>query len=180
MTTSEQDVLRFDVAVHDPEAVGVAQRVGDFPRNLEGVPQGKLFLSGEPVTQRLALDVRHNVVEQPARLTRVEKGKNVRVIQPGGDRDLAEEPLGAEGRCQLRLEHLQRDGAIVLQVVGPEDRGHPAPADLVAQAVARSQGSVQKLDNHYCLGAVVPGHSTMWTLIHRSRGGGYRRPYDQS
>ena len=40
------------------------------------------------------------------------------MVQPGGHADLALEPLGAEGGRDLRVEHLQRDQAIVLEVPG--------------------------------------------------------------
>ena len=58
------------------------------------------------------------------------------MLQVGGDLDLREEPLGAEHGAELRLEHLDRDLAIVLEVVGEIDRGHAALAELPLDAVA--------------------------------------------
>ena len=40
--------------------------------------------------------------------------------------DLHHEPLGAEHRGEFGLEHFDRDLAIVLEVCGEIDRGHPA------------------------------------------------------
>ncbi len=48
---------------------------------------------------------------RPARLARVEHGEDVRMLQPGGQLDLALEPLGAERGGQLGMEHLEATGA---------------------------------------------------------------------
>ncbi len=58
------------------------------------------------------------------------------MLQPGGDLDLAAEALGTERGGELRAEHLDRDLAIVPEVVGEVDGGHPAGADLPDQRVA--------------------------------------------
>jgi len=63
----------------------------------------------------------------------------VGMIQPGGEGDLAKEPLGAEGGGQLGPEQLERDGAIVLEIMGTIDRGHPAPPSI--QPAARATAS---------------------------------------
>ena len=64
----------------------------------------------------------------------------MRVLQ-GGDRlDLAEEPLGADDRGELRPQHLDRDLAIVLEVLGQIDGGHAALAELPLDAVAVGEG----------------------------------------
>jgi hypothetical protein len=141
----QQDVRRLDVAVHDPVAVGVAQRVSHFAGDLEGVFEGELLLPVEPVPQRLALDVRHDIVEQPVGLAGVEEWKDVRVVEPGGEGDFAEEPLRAERGGDLWLQNLQGDGTIVLQIVGQIDRGHPAPAELPLDRVSRGQRPRQSL-----------------------------------
>ena len=50
--------------------------------------------------------------------------------------DLGQEPLGADDGSQLRLEHLQRDLPLVLQVVREIDGGHPALTEFALDAVA--------------------------------------------
>ena len=57
--------------------------------------------------------------------------------------DLDHEPLGAEHRGEFRLEHLDRDLAIVLEVVREIDRGHAARAELALDAVAISRMPAQ-------------------------------------
>ena len=53
--------------------------------------------------------------------------------------DLDDEPLGTENRGQLGLEDLQRDVAVVLEVRGEIDRGHPAGAELALDGVPAGQ-----------------------------------------
>src|SRR2546428_14123420 len=58
------------------------------------------------------------------------------MLQIGRDLDLGEEPLGAEHRGQLGLEDLDRDLAVVFQVLREIPRGHPASPELALDAVA--------------------------------------------
>ena len=65
---------------------------------------GQLLLALEPVAQRLAVDERHDVVEQcrPLRPNRC-SGEDVRMLQVRGGLDLGQEALGAEGRAELGI-----------------------------------------------------------------------------
>ena len=96
VTAEQQDVLGLDVAVDDAALVGVLQRLGRLAGELERVVDGELLLPVEPVAQRLALDERHDVVEQAVGLARVVEAEDVGVLEVGGDPDLAQEPVGAE------------------------------------------------------------------------------------
>ncbi len=61
------------------------------------------------------------------------------------DLDLTEESLGTYGRCKLRAQHLERDGAVVLQVAGEIDRGHPAAPEFTPDRVTAGEGSSKAL-----------------------------------
>ena len=126
----EQDVLRLDVAVDHALAVGVVQRGRDLPRQPQGLVHRELLLPGQPRPQRFAGDVGHDVVEQSVGLARVDQAEDVRVLEVGGDLDLAEEALAAEDGGELGVEDLDGDLAAVLQVFGEIDRGHAALAQL--------------------------------------------------
>ena len=104
---------------------------------------GKLRLAVEPRAQRLALDERHHVVEQPVRLARVEQRQDVRMLQVRRDLDLGEEPLDPSDGAELGIEHLERDLAVVPEVVA---RGRPSPcrrADLALDRVATDECGVE-------------------------------------
>ncbi len=51
--------------MHHPVLVGVAERLGCFPRDPERVVERKLRLALEPVPERLALDVGHGEPQLP-------------------------------------------------------------------------------------------------------------------
>ena len=63
------------------------------------------------------------------------------MLEPGGELDLALEALGAEGGSQLGVEDLERDRAVVPEVLGEVDRGHAAPAELTLEPVAVGQAA---------------------------------------
>ena len=65
------------------------------------------------------------------------------MLQPGGDADLALEPLRAERRGQLGMEHLERDRPVVPEVPGEPDGGHAAAAELALELVSVPQPFAQ-------------------------------------
>ena len=67
------------------------------------------------------------------------------MLQPGGELDLALEPLGAQRGRQLGVEHLQGDGSLVPKVLGQVDGGHAAPAELALEPVAIRQAACKLL-----------------------------------
>ena len=91
---------------------------------------GKLPLALQPRAQRLALDERHHVEEQPAGVAAVEQRQDVRMLQLRRRLDLGEEPLGAERGAEVRMQDLDRDVAVVLEVVREIDGRHAAGAEL--------------------------------------------------
>ena len=61
------------------------------------------------------------------------------MLQPRGEADLALEPVGPERGGQLGVEHLEGDRPVVPEVLGQEDRGHAAAAELALERVAVGQ-----------------------------------------
>ena len=100
---------------------------------------GSCFSRREPVAEDLALDERHGEPELAGGLARVVDGQDVRVLQPGGEADLALEALGAERVGQLGVQHLERDGAVVPDVVREIDRRHAAAAELALDRVVAGE-----------------------------------------
>jgi len=65
------------------------------------------------------------------------------MLQPGGEFDLSQEAFGPERGRELGVEDLERDRAVVLQVLGEEDRGHPPAPELALEGVASPQPCLQ-------------------------------------
>ncbi len=136
VTRIEQDVGWLDVPVDHVAAVRVAQRIGHLACDPERVADRELAFPGEAVPQGLALDVGHDVVDQPIGLVRIVQRQDVRVVETSGDLNLAQESGRSHIGGQLGAEHFHGYRALVLEVVGQEDSRHPAlpqfPLDLVA------------------------------------------------
>ena len=98
-----------------PVPVRVVQRLGHLAGEPDRVLDRQLDLALQPVAQALALDVRHRVPEPPCRLARVEHGQDVRVLQPGGGLDLAQESLGAERAASSGWSTLSATGRSCLR-----------------------------------------------------------------
>src|SRR3989442_3082890 len=64
------------------------------------------------------------------------------MTEAGGGFDLPEKPLPPEGGCELRRQHLDRDGATVLQVLRKVDRGHSPAPQLALDRVATGEGGL--------------------------------------
>src|SRR5438093_12281858 len=65
------------------------------------------------------------------------------MLQPSGEADLPLESLGAQDLAQLRVEHFEGDGTVVLQVAGEIDRGHPPAPELALECVAAAQPALK-------------------------------------
>src|SRR5205807_1088808 len=60
----QQDIFGLDIPVYYVVTVGVAQGARHGASNLDCVFQEELLLAHQPLTERLALDVRHDEVEE--------------------------------------------------------------------------------------------------------------------
>ncbi len=65
------------------------------------------------------------------------------MLEPGGDPDLAEEPLRPQGGREIGMEHLDRHVPIVFPVVREKDRGHAAATEPPADGVLPAEGGVE-------------------------------------
>jgi hypothetical protein len=144
MPAGQEDVLGLDVAVNHAMRMGVRQRVGDLAGERHRVLLGKPPVPLQPLAQGLALDERHDEIRQRGTGTAldhagIKDGKNVRVLQPGGELDLAEEAFEAQRAAELGPDHLERHRTPMPQVLREIDRRHPAGADLTLQEVALTE-----------------------------------------
>jgi hypothetical protein len=72
--------------------------------------------------------------------------QDIRMIQPGRDLDLSQKTFDTERSREFRAEHLECDGAIVLQIRGQVDDGHAAMAELALDRVALRKCRLQPLE----------------------------------
>lgn len=68
---------------------------------------------------------------------------DVRMVKPRGHADLLQESLWTKRGGDLRVQHLERDGPIVSQIVRGVYDGHPAAANLALESVASGEGLLQ-------------------------------------
>jgi hypothetical protein len=104
LVARQQDVGRLDVPVDDPFLVRVGEGRGDLVGEPECLVHGDLALPVQPVLERLSLHVRHDIVEEASRLSRIVQGQDVGMAQVGRDLDLPHEPIGPESRGQFGVD----------------------------------------------------------------------------
>jgi hypothetical protein len=98
----QKDIFRFDVAVDDAHAVGIGERISCITGDLYCIVDRKRSLAVQAFAEGFPGNERHHIVEDPVGLSGVEDREDVRVDEPGGDLDLAEEAIGPEHHGQLR------------------------------------------------------------------------------
>jgi len=65
------------------------------------------------------------------------------VPEVGGELDLPEKAVCPEIHRQLGMDHLERDQALLLQILRQVDRRHPTATELALDAVAVTQGGLK-------------------------------------
>ncbi len=141
---AEQDVAGLDVAMDDALTVGVVKSLGHLGGDRHCLVDRELNLRFEPLPKGLALDVRHDVVEKAGRLAGVEQGQDVRMVQAGGDLDLAQEALRTEGGRQLRVKDLDRDLSLVLQMSSARNTVAIPPRPISDSTAYRSARALRR------------------------------------
>ena len=136
----EQDIFGLDVAMNDVVAMRVVQRVGHFSRDPDGLVDAELRFPVQLLPQRFPLDVRHHVIKERVGLARVEQRQDIRVLEARRCRDLLHEPFGPEDGGEFGAQHLHRNLAVVLQVLGEVDGRHAAFAQMALDPVAVGEG----------------------------------------
>ena len=91
----------------------------------------------DQLLQRAALQVLHRDVVGAVDVAAVEDGDDVRVLEAGGRLGLAAEALDELAVLgEAPVQHLERDAALQVRVLGQPDVRHPARADPAQQPVA--------------------------------------------
>ena len=141
----DQDVRRLEVAMQDAPLVGIRDRPADRRQYLRGATGGHGAVRQEPGQGR-PLDELHRQIRLAVVETDIKECDNVRMLEPGHDRRLVPEPVGARGRRRAcRGQSFQCDDPAQPTLLGPVDDPHPAPAEdfedrAIADDLARRLG----------------------------------------
>ena len=146
LAAEQQDVLWLDVPMHYAVAMGEVERLGHAPADPHGFLHRQRARAPDALAQALAVHHGHGVPEESVGFAGVVHRQDVRVAEPGGDPDLAEEALAQLG-AELGVEHLEGNRAVVPQVVRKIDRRHAAPTELAIHAVAIPDGRDKTVEN---------------------------------
>jgi hypothetical protein len=136
VAVGKQDVLGLHVAVHEPLAVRVVERCPYVAGDAQRFVHRHAPPTDQPIAQRAIRHVGSHVVQRAVRVAGVDEGQDVRMGESCRDVDLAQEPLRAQRRRQLRRQHLQRHLAVVFPVRGEVHGGHAALSELPLDGVA--------------------------------------------
>src|SRR5207248_869327 len=110
--TREVVELRHDFAVNDALGVGERERVGGVAGDLESRFERQPSLALQPMSERLSLDVGHDIVEQPVDFAGREDRDDVRMAEVRREVHLSNEPLPQETGGYLGIEHFDRHPAM--------------------------------------------------------------------
>jgi hypothetical protein len=78
-------------------------------------------------------------------LAGIEDWQDMRVLQAGSGPDFPLEAFWAEGGGEVGMHDLQRDRAVVPEIVGQKHRGHATPPQLALEPVAVNQATLELL-----------------------------------
>ncbi len=151
MVPRQQHVVRLDVAMDHVLPMRIGQRVEHLLEDPHRVPHRQLALAGQLGAERLALDERHDVVEEVALGPGGEQRDDVRVLQLGRELDLAVEPLDVDARAHLGRQHLDHHAPAELDLLRQEHAAHAAAAQFLVEAVGAAQGGLEpglKISGH--------------------------------
>ena len=133
----DEHVVRLDVAVDDPVPVRVPERREHLADVRDRHGDGARAAGDEELLQRPSLDVLHDDVVRAVGLAAIEDRDDVRVREAGRVRCLAPEALDELRVVRVALvEHLDRDLATELLILGEPDVGHAAAPELALEPVA--------------------------------------------
>ena len=121
--------------MHHPVLVRVGQRARDLAENPHALAHRKLAPPREPDPERLPLHERHREVRDRVHLAGREQRHDVRVLEPGRNRDLAPEPLGRDAGRHLGRQDLHDDGAPERRFFRGEDARHSPAAELAVEGI---------------------------------------------
>ena len=138
----EEDVGRFQVAMHDPAPVGRLDGLGQGAQQRGGLA-GRQRIARQLLGQVAALDEFHREVRLAVVVAHVVDLDDIRVLQAGRRFRFPKEAL-PRLRAGMRAvqQHLEGDAAVEAQLPGLVDHAHPAAAEQFVDFMPRDLGQV--------------------------------------
>ncbi len=134
----EQEVARLDVAVDQAARMGGVQRGGHLGDDAHRTRHWQRAGLVDERPDVASLDVAHRDEQDAGRLAGPEDRDDVRVVDRRRGPRLPDEPLPETLVAgQVGGQDLERDRTVQPRVLSTVDDRHPAPADLLVEAIAR-------------------------------------------
>ena len=144
--------------MHDAAGVRVSQCAGDLAQHADRLADRQLATARQASAQRFAIDERHGEVGKAVGLARGEHRDDVRVLQLGGEADLALEPLDRDLARHGVGQDLDHHLPLERMFLGDEHARHAATAELPLDAVAAGKRRGEA-SGHRGWGRGLAGHS---------------------
>ncbi len=125
------DVLRLDVAMHEPGLVDRRQRTAQFLANERGFARAERPRRAQQLLEGPATDVLHPEANPPLLLLHAEDRDDVAVADPGEDAAFVKDLLGELGRLAPLAEQLEGHVAVESRVARPVDVAERALTNLL-------------------------------------------------
>src|SRR5688572_13441224 len=139
VTAGNENVLRLYVAMNDSLRMRVAESIGDLAQDPRRFLHRQLTSARETVTQVLAVDERHRVVEEISACTGGEEWYDVRMLKPRRELNFPAETIDVELRGQVGRKDLDHDLPVELELSRDEHAGHPRAAKLPVDTVGSAE-----------------------------------------
>ena len=134
----EEDIVGLDVAMDDAAAMRVGERARDVLENAHRLAHRERT-TRHACAHRFAIDVRHDEVRQLLRLSRTQHRHDVRMLQRGGEHDLALEPVDGDAGGEVVRQDFDDDLPAEGVVRGDKDDRHAAAAELTLDGVGSAE-----------------------------------------
>src|SRR5687768_2071978 len=139
VTAGNENVLRLYVAMNDSLRMRVAESISDLAQDPRRFLHRQLTSARESVTQVLAVDERHRVVEEISACTGGEERYDMWMLKPGRELNLPAETIDVELRGQIGRKDLDHDLPVELDLSRDEHAGHPRAAKLPVDTVGSAE-----------------------------------------
>jgi hypothetical protein len=146
MSRRKKNVLWLDIAVNYALAMGVSERVRDVTRDRACDANWELSFSIDSAAKRFARDVRHYVVEKRLDVARIMEREDIGMLEAGQQSDFPDEAQLTGFGIRVRVENLDRDFALVLQIARKVHRRECSLSNFAFNLVVSAERGTQRCD----------------------------------